>query len=120
MALLEDPQRVTKPRRAVVTPTSSDKTSHWSGREEYGMDRGKLMPRLLEEAPGQKEADFVSLSEQQGAFVLVPEGLPERGQFLKMEEDAFNKPTYKLEARLVRVTKEMLVEIMKTIGADRN
>lgn len=61
--LFENPERMVRPKQAVVAPPASDETNRPTGREENTMKLEELITRLSEKAFDQRDSDRWSLKE---------------------------------------------------------
>lgn len=76
------------------------------------------MTRPLEDESGQIDSNRESLEEEQRTNELNLKGLAEREEVLKLMEDAVNQKSNKLEARIVLVFRETVVDTTETVDTD--
>lgn len=104
--------------RAMVALPSCIDEMRPLGRGENTLDGRKLITRLLEVTSDPIDFDQDSLSIERVASDPVVEGPVIPTEVRQMAEDTVNQPTNKLDARVVQVTKDYLIGIMKNIDDD--
>lgn len=103
-----------------MAPPSSDKTNHSTECEGNKLNREEKMTWLLKEASIKINSDYGTLKERQRASEPVLKSPVERGKFLGVMGDVDDQLTGKLNAQVVRVTKETLVDITETVNTNRS